>query len=128
MRTIELHGKETTIDNLVSLIKENLKETLQGSYSRYINITVGEEIGDDYFESVFTIRMSNHSAKSKNNKNETISFINDSCDQGYQGMYCDEYMVSDLENMNTNETNRNGWVSVAERLEDFIDDLGLELY
>lgn len=127
MRTIELHGKETTLDNLVSLIKENLEETLQGSYSRYINITVGEGIGDDYFESVFTIRMSNHSAKSKNNKNKTISFINDSCNQGYYGMYFDEYIVSDLDNMNTNETNHKGWVSVSDRLEDFINDLKLSI-
>ncbi|MCT4024385.1 hypothetical protein HZP91_15340 [Elizabethkingia anophelis] len=119
MKTLTIKNKEVTISQLVDKIKYNLKNVQDGFASQYIVVEIVD--GDDY--DTFKIRVSDHSAKKQNNGDtKTLSFITERCDQGYSSMMYNEYVVDDIEDMNTNETTSRGWLSVEEIIEDFIDD------
>lgn len=115
---ITYKNEEITIDKLVSLIQEKLMLVEDNHPSQYINIGIENDL--DFCG--FTIRVSNHSAKKINNSNQTLSFITDTCNQGYSGMGFNEYVVEDIEDMDTNETTSKGWLSVKSIIEDFIED------
>lgn len=125
MRTLLIKNQETTIANLVDIIRTKLELTSDGHPSQYITIKVEEETEEEFLSSLVKIRISNHSANRSNNDIPTLSFINETCNQGYSAMYGNEYVVDDLEDMNTNETNSRGWLSVEEVIDDFINDLKL---
>lgn len=125
MRTLYIKNEATTLLNLVDIIKTKLEMTLDGHPSQYITVRVEEESDDEILSELIKIRVSNHSANKKNNDMPTLSFVNDSCDQGFSKMSCNEYIVDDLEDMNTNETNSRGWLSVEEVVDDFVNDLKL---
>lgn len=119
MKTLSIKNKTVSVSEIVAKIKNNLNNVLDGFASQYITVEI--EDGDDY--DTFKIRVSDHSAKKQNNKDEqTLSFITSRCDQGYSSMSFGEYLVDDIENMNTEETTARGYLSVEEILEDFIND------
>lgn len=123
MRTISINNQEITISELLNMIQSKLELVADNHPSQYITIAVCEETEDEYLEELIKIRASNHSAKRANNDYPTLSFVTDTCDQGYSGMGYNEYVVESIEDMHTNETNMSGWLTIEEVLEDFINDV-----
>lgn len=126
MRVLTVSNREVKVNTLVSMVNDRLKMVIDGHASQYITVEVGEEREDGYWYNTITLRVSNHSAKKQNNNRETLSFVSDVCNQGFSGMIGNEYLVDDLEDMNTNETNQSGYLSVYSIIEDFINNLELE--
>ena len=120
MRIITINGKKKSINDLVEMVKMRLEMCNDGHPSQYITIRVTE----DELTELFSIRVSDHTGRKQNNSLDTLSFISNRVDQGYDRM-SNEYLVDDLEDMLTDECNHRGYLSVEEIIEDFINDLEL---
>lgn len=121
MKTITINNKKATVSQLIDKIQFNLKNVSEGFASQYIIVEIeDEDSGDNDF---FKIRVSDHSAKKQNNGDtKTLSFITDTCDQGYSSMTFNEYVIDNIEEMYTNETTYKGWLTVEDIITEFIDD------
>lgn len=124
MKKLYYKDQEVSINNLVELIKVNLELSNDGHPSSYLTIKCKDD--ENFYES-FQIRVSNHSSNKRNNRcDKHVSFISNRCDQGYNTAYGQEYLVDDIEDMLTDETNSRGYLSVYEILEDLIDSLKVD--
>lgn len=119
MKTIKISNQEVTVAGLVEKIQSLLTLVSNGYPSQYLNVSIEDE---DNYDS-FKIRVSDHSANRLNNSDneKTLSFVTDTCDQTYKMGY-NEYLVDDIEDMNTNECTYKGYLSVEEIIEDFVED------
>lgn len=119
MKTIKIANQELSVVELVEKIQSLIILVQNGHPSQYINVSIEDE---DNFDS-FKIRVSNHSANRLNNSDnsKTLSFITESCHQNYSMSY-NQYIVDDIEDMNTNECTSRGYLSVEEIIEDFVED------
>ena len=119
-RVLSINGKQVTVNTLVDMVKTRLEMCNDGHPSQYITVRVTE----DELTELISIRVSDHTGRKQNNTLDTLSFISNRIDQGYDRM-CNEYLVDDLEDMLTDECNYRGYLSVEEIIEDFVTDLEL---
>ena len=121
MKTLSINSQNVTISQLVDKIQSKLNNVSEGFASQYISVEIEDEKTGDY--EIFKIRVSDHSARKQNNgETKTLSFITDTCNQGYSAMMFNEYVVENIEEMHTNETNYKGWLTVEEIITDFVED------
>lgn len=88
-----------SVEKITEWVKKSLTLVNNGHPSQYLTVEVEDDNGDYAYAK---IRVSNHSAKRTNNGDTfTLSFITQTCDQGFLGMK-NEWLMEDENEMITN--------------------------
>lgn len=123
MKTYSVNNQQVSVEKIAEMIQSRFAMVNDGYPSQYFTVLIEEEDGDSYASEAVKIRVSDHSANRHNNGDQvTLSFVTDTCDQGYRRMV-NEWEVIDTEDMLTST-----YEYVSDILEYELNEVKLEEY